>query len=879
MSSAASPQRVSGMSLAALVQQREALTARKLDSITAANESSSARMSALEQQVADLQRALVEREEEERQRTLAMEGCLAARKELDDATASAREAALAEAQAELQRRVEEQQGAIEALRDSLAPALTVASAVTPQTTRLWAREEAEAVYRERAPQDERTSDWMRGAVAECLSRATNAEEQASAVMPLQYAAETQLAALDHRCAELARKCADIECRVTAAVSDMHVTLAEQSTRLRGDLDRRLATVEACLRAKEPEDKGRSPGMLTQGLATEVVDALEQRVSAAERALDARATTEVVYALDQRVSASERALAEERSKALVVSEDRSKKAERLQKDLVELQGAVREVQKKDEEFSAARSAFSARDELVDAQQEWLRGLETRLSGAEESLDSLGHQQKLDRDERGRAFQELRAGLSGELAGVATELTAVQQRQHTLDDALRECAREQDLAECQGDLQRLVQSIDRLEREHEEQASKPSQAADAGALSVEIEKLRLDLGALERRVGVDEGRLTDLGEDLRRHADEVSSKRIESQQRLEAVELHAEERARETGDRMEGIERGVEELSIRTDTAEQKREELSSVVDALHEATGRLAEATEATAKAAAAGEPPPPAVPQSRRSSAATSGTKTPFRDMTAERSSGERLETVERRVESLERRAEVAERHLDALIDSRGSLEPNQMSRALSPPRRVDEGQRPRGEDTPLQRLAAQGWDDSGGRSAGPSPLSIPPRGHTPSPSVRSASSTPVVGVLQKQAKGLASQRRAAEGELQKVSEQLAFIQLAFHTLQEREGTLSNVESEAVAADTGMVGMLSRLQSDTTPRAERLKDKLEVLMQDIRRSKHAVVEREQALVAESHRLRQSVRSLRAKEVQLNAEARSASTTPPTFEGV
>eukprot|EP01062_Namystynia_karyoxenos_P047560 TRINITY_DN35940_c0_g4_i1.p1 TRINITY_DN35940_c0_g4~~TRINITY_DN35940_c0_g4_i1.p1 ORF type:complete len:872 (+),score=280.50 TRINITY_DN35940_c0_g4_i1:87-2702(+) len=111
------------------------------------------------------------------------------------------------------------------------------------------------------------------------------------------------------------------------------------------------------------------------------------------------------------------------------------------------------------------------------------------------------------------------------------------------------------------------------------------------------------------------------------------------------------------------------------------------------------------------------------------------------------------------------------------------------------------------------------------------------------------------QSKHAMEKRRALEAELERINQQLSFIQLAFHAISEKEGTL----------DESRGAFLQQLQADGSDRARELRERMTRLMDDIRRDKRNVYERERGLVEEGNRLRSEIAGLREGEKQLADE--------------
>eukprot|EP01060_Flectonema_neradi_P017462 TRINITY_DN24350_c0_g1_i1.p1 TRINITY_DN24350_c0_g1~~TRINITY_DN24350_c0_g1_i1.p1 ORF type:complete len:770 (+),score=194.90 TRINITY_DN24350_c0_g1_i1:145-2454(+) len=107
-------------------------------------------------------------------------------------------------------------------------------------------------------------------------------------------------------------------------------------------------------------------------------------------------------------------------------------------------------------------------------------------------------------------------------------------------------------------------------------------------------------------------------------------------------------------------------------------------------------------------------------------------------------------------------------------------------------------------------------------------------------------------------ERRRLESDLEKTNQQLSFIQMAFQTLAEKEGTLDG--SKHV-----FNGWVKQLESDNTEKASAVKGKLLKMMEDIRKSKHNVYEREWALVEEGSKLRKMIAELRETEKSISDE--------------
>eukprot|EP01063_Lacrimia_lanifica_P006334 TRINITY_DN13833_c0_g1_i2.p1 TRINITY_DN13833_c0_g1~~TRINITY_DN13833_c0_g1_i2.p1 ORF type:complete len:936 (+),score=296.97 TRINITY_DN13833_c0_g1_i2:76-2883(+) len=104
-------------------------------------------------------------------------------------------------------------------------------------------------------------------------------------------------------------------------------------------------------------------------------------------------------------------------------------------------------------------------------------------------------------------------------------------------------------------------------------------------------------------------------------------------------------------------------------------------------------------------------------------------------------------------------------------------------------------------------------------------------------------------------ERRRLEADLEKVNQQLSFIQVAFQTVSEKEGTLGESKH----------AFLSQLDVDGSDRAEGVKQKLLKMVDDIRRSKQNIYERERVLVDEGGKLRKNIGELREVEKVLAEE--------------
>eukprot|EP00756_Hemistasia_phaeocysticola_P039519 Hpha_TRINITY_DN16820_c4_g1::TRINITY_DN16820_c4_g1_i3::g.151453::m.151453 len=114
------------------------------------------------------------------------------------------------------------------------------------------------------------------------------------------------------------------------------------------------------------------------------------------------------------------------------------------------------------------------------------------------------------------------------------------------------------------------------------------------------------------------------------------------------------------------------------------------------------------------------------------------------------------------------------------------------------------------------------------------------------------------QSKGEMENRRQLEMELEKVDQQLSYIKLAFQALSEKEGTL----------DTSRVSVLEQLSNDDSEKAILLRSRMTRLMDDIRRDKRNVYDREKALLDDSRRLRAQVSETRERERKLAEEMQS-----------
>eukprot|EP01064_Diplonema_japonicum_P023529 TRINITY_DN33960_c0_g1_i1.p1 TRINITY_DN33960_c0_g1~~TRINITY_DN33960_c0_g1_i1.p1 ORF type:complete len:792 (+),score=238.94 TRINITY_DN33960_c0_g1_i1:43-2418(+) len=107
--------------------------------------------------------------------------------------------------------------------------------------------------------------------------------------------------------------------------------------------------------------------------------------------------------------------------------------------------------------------------------------------------------------------------------------------------------------------------------------------------------------------------------------------------------------------------------------------------------------------------------------------------------------------------------------------------------------------------------------------------------------------------KEVMEERRRLESELEKVNQQLSFIQMAFQTLSEKESKHA---------------LISQLESDGSEKADNVKGKLLKVVEDIRKSKHNIYERERVLVEEGSRLRKRIGELRETEKELAEELHS-----------
>jgi len=111
------------------------------------------------------------------------------------------------------------------------------------------------------------------------------------------------------------------------------------------------------------------------------------------------------------------------------------------------------------------------------------------------------------------------------------------------------------------------------------------------------------------------------------------------------------------------------------------------------------------------------------------------------------------------------------------------------------------------------------------------------------------------QSKAEMESRRLLEAELEKVDQQLSYIKLAFQALSEKEGTL----------DTSRVSVLEQLSNDDSEKAVLLRSRMTRLMDDIRRDKRNVYDREKVLLDDSRRLRNQISEARERERQLADE--------------
>ncbi|KAJ9471212.1 hypothetical protein DIPPA_23542 [Diplonema papillatum] len=109
--------------------------------------------------------------------------------------------------------------------------------------------------------------------------------------------------------------------------------------------------------------------------------------------------------------------------------------------------------------------------------------------------------------------------------------------------------------------------------------------------------------------------------------------------------------------------------------------------------------------------------------------------------------------------------------------------------------------------------------------------------------------------KDVGDERRRLEGSLDKVNQQLSFIQMHFQTLSEKESALAESKQ----------ALLAQLESDGSEKADSVKHKLLKMMDDLRQSKHNNYERERMLVDEGSRLRKSIGELREQEKQVSEE--------------
>eukprot|EP00755_Sulcionema_specki_P016810 Sspe_Gene.10636::Locus_3560_Transcript_4_5_Confidence_0.400_Length_4151::g.10636::m.10636 len=102
-------------------------------------------------------------------------------------------------------------------------------------------------------------------------------------------------------------------------------------------------------------------------------------------------------------------------------------------------------------------------------------------------------------------------------------------------------------------------------------------------------------------------------------------------------------------------------------------------------------------------------------------------------------------------------------------------------------------------------------------------------------------------------ERRLLEADLERVNQQLSFIQMSFHALSQKEGTL------------GESKQMLKLESYQGEKAEAVRAKIMKMMEDIRRSKHNVYENERILVEEGNKLRRRINEMREGEKVLAEE--------------